>query len=288
MGLTFRDGIHITSVDYFIQQTISSTPDPGVRPFYRGIGRHQDTTNPSVFRTEARRNNEKVMYDQLLAMHPADFADDVTTLDRLVRMQHHGLPTRLLDITSNPLIALYFAAQVANRNNPGEVDGEVLVFEVHERNVKFPDSDRASVVANLARLTPEEHAELATLIAATPGRLDDEDRKPVRKLLHFIRQEKPYFVANIVTSHISSIMVVRGKQSNPRIVAQSGAFLLFGDDANFAMDPKGEGIHKKTMTIPAAAKPAIRHQLDRLNINESTVYPSLEHSAKYLSDRFAT
>jgi hypothetical protein len=70
-------------------------------------------------------------------------------------------------------------------------------------------------------------------------------------------------------------------------VAQSGAFLLFGDNADFAKDPKGEGIHKRTMKILADAKPEILRQLDRININESTVYPSLERSANYVSSRFA-
>ena len=281
MGLTFQDGVHINSLDYFVQTTLKGDLDPGIQSFYRGVGRHHEKTRPSVFRSTALRNNEKVLFDQLLARHPADFASDTTTLDRLVRMQHHGLPTRLLDITSNPLMALYFAAEKNRTNDDYEHEGEVQVFEVADYNVKFPDSDRASVVANLARLKPEQHDDIRNL----PRTLAPKEfcaNPTMQKLVHFIRQEKSYFVDEIVPEHISSIMVVRGKQSNPRIVAQSGAFLLFGDDADFAQVPKGKGIHKRTMKIPADKKPDILKELDRININESTVYPSLDRSSSYL------
>ena len=43
-------------------------------------------------------------------------------IEWLCLMQHHGCATRLLDFTTNPLIALFFASDPSNRN-----DGEVII-----------------------------------------------------------------------------------------------------------------------------------------------------------------
>lgn len=274
-----------SSVQHFLNTLFGLEDTADTETFFRGHDVQTYELTPSVLRTDEGGAwqflpNEDRLCKELLIAHDDEFRNDRFCMDRLVRMAHFELPTRLLDISSNPLVALFFACDGGESGIKEDVPGEVIVFRVAEDRIKYYDSDTVSCIANLANLTHEQKNRLKLELP-----IEDFNRDPVvGKLIHFIKGEKPYFETRIVPGDLGSIVCVKAKLTNNRIKSQSGAFLLYGLDAKMP-DEGQDGIAIDRITI--TNKTSILAELDRLNINAKTVYPSIDRTAKHLKARYA-
>lgn len=137
----------VSSLSEYLQRitdiTSEEQKDRSQALFYRGHADSGWKLEPAVYRIDqdgkSYRDVELQMYQEMLRRSPQAFQDCKTTFERLVKMQHYGLPTRLLDLTQSPLVALYFACCEKNGSD-NEPDGEVLVIRARKENVYFQES----------------------------------------------------------------------------------------------------------------------------------------------------
>lgn len=81
---------------------------------------HNDNVYPSLYRDTKYIFNEDKIANEFLRASPDLMYNVKGSLDRLALMQHHGIKTRLLDLTDNLLVALFFAVS-GNYNKDGYI-----------------------------------------------------------------------------------------------------------------------------------------------------------------------
>lgn len=107
----------------------------------------------------------------------------------------------------------------------------------------------------------------------------------IKRLHQFIRSEKPYFLPIIDPMDLFKPYYVHPKMSNRRILAQSGAFILYGIDAPKKMFFP-DMIEETSFIVPKDEKSLIRRSLEDLGINESTLFPEIDKAATRIKNQY--
>jgi FRG domain len=226
-------------------------------PFaFRGSSRLNHSLASSVVRLAGDRMNARRLEMALLrnfrkyAHAEGEHADSVW--DWLALGQHRGLPTRLLDWTYSPLVALHFATEM-----PADfsTDGAVWCVNFVEANKRLP--------ARLKRIMTKEGSETLTVdMLSTFATLDDFDALARRSFLVFM--EPPAI--------------------DRRILNQFALFSLMSSPAATMDDWLDQHPSLcRRVVIPAELKWEIRDKLDQANVNERILFPGLDGLSRWLT-----
>jgi len=173
----------------------------------------------------------------------------------LTLAQHHGLPTRLMDWTASPLVALHFVTRDLDKHT---VDGAVWCVNVD-------DTRRNDLPKNFWDKLIEQYAHYFTT-----DMLDD--LIPTLKDLKRLEQQSDNFV-----------IFFEPPSLDQRIVNQYALFSVM-PDSKALMDDwliTQNGTHRKII-IPKQLKWEIRSKLDQMNITERVLFPGLDGLSSWL------
>lgn len=234
--------------------------------FYRGHADKSWELIPGIYRNNRFINKEDFLVHNLIRHCPVDFQSCNSSFEKLVKMQHYELPTRLLDISMNPLVGLYFAVCPEM-----DKDGELIIFFIKNSDISNYDDNWVSILLRLSFMS-EDIVNVET---------DSKKWQILISNLRNLQEPLPYLHSS---SDLNRVICVLPKLDNPRIIRQHGAFFLFGIE-----DGKKENMAKLESSmikcnIPAKKKKDILKQLDQLGINEKFCFPEIDKVAHYFKE----
>ena len=230
---------------------------PGV--WYRGLPAQNQELLPTLHRNKIPvadevhlMNRFKQNAHEFLAERPQG------EWEWMLLARHHGLPSRLLDWTENPLAGLFFAANGYNSDHACS-DGALWCLSPPDLN-KFASNGTIRV-------------------DVLPMFLDENEPS-----------ESDQFLANYKMSRVSGAIAGAAQppaaaisiRTSKRIQAQLGVFTIHHADTR-PLEQWNEGAHLWKYIVPQDAKALIREELRTSGITALSLFPELDNVAREAS-----
>lgn len=224
--------------------------------FFRGHALEDWVLSPSIFRNAGVSERDIILdYKQVFALE----TDYINSLERiLTEMQHHLIPTRLLDWSINALTALYFAC---SDEKYSERDGQVIAINPWAVYKTQVPENRPTFYFEIIKQS--------RLLLGLGWQFEEIKDYCVRKYAYDLR-----------TRELEIPIPLVGRYMDSRVRQQQGCFTLWGMQK---MPLDKFPIYDENMKIFKVYKEEKRLLLERLSqlgINEFSLFPDSDGFAK--------
>ena len=221
---------------------------------YRGMGDANYALTTGLARLRAHSTRlETAMLRAFIRYARTEVVPGNSLWNWIALAQHHGLPTRLLDWTYSPFVALHFATESARMYDR---DGVVWRVNYARTNEHLPTK-----LQDLLK-TEMTYVFTAEMLGSAASTLEEFDALADGTFLAFF--EPPSF--------------------DDRIVNQYALLSLPSDPTSKLEGWLGEiGETFQRIVIPSSLKGEVRDKLDQANITERVLYPGLDGLGRWLT-----
>ncbi len=284
--------------------------DNNMETWFRGQADYSYKLIPSLFRDNY---NEAAMFEEFIRRYPDHSNSHKNVFEWLTLMQHYGLPTRLLDWTTNLLVALYFCC-----NKDENLDGAIFAIQPNDflstdyfrefLEILIISQNRNQFYKDLKQLADRKFDERSEINGITLKNwktdysnlynLDnDPDGNEKSKLTSF--RERINFpskfdeiYSNDMSHNFSREYFFKPPHLNPRIRQQHGCFTFHGGKyfegrefiGCFNMENTKSNLIK--IKIKSTDKENLLKELALTGITEATLFPEMEYQAKQIKELY--
>jgi FRG domain len=226
-----------------------------MRYWFRGQANATWRLQAKLYRIFQTPNDETILMSerhmvQDFRLMSASIRGDESPAELYFLQQHYGMPTRLLDWTTNPLIALYFACE-SHLENKIEQDGKVFMLDAQGVTKTFQQDKEVFGIAT-------------------------DHRPEFKQWMDFIVGWNKN-----LTGLFEESFPVRPTHFDRRISLQQGVFTFHPPNEKIFDRPE-----ISAFMVPADKKGEMRLELRNLNINRFTVFGDLPNLSLYLQEAY--
>lgn len=239
-----------------LRSVFSKKANSETRVWFRGLRDFSQQNVPTFYR-KGHKVEDEIYLMNLFKQNSHEFLTQApaSEWEWMFLMRHHEMPSRLLDWTENPLIALYFSVRPKKGRLHDGVLWCLLPTQLNRLSLGWPEGDYSlpMLTSNSAEYTRAENEVVNLYLPSKMRDLTPGSARPP--------------AAGIAT------------RMNRRMQVQKGVFTIHHVNRD-PLESVGDTKHVWRYKIPSAKKKVIYNELRRIGVTEGTLFPSLDNVAK--------